>query len=189
MTNRPMPRSLSRLAALPWWASILVGAVCVGLGLYLLTRPLMSLTTLAVLIGLACLASGVADLIAATRSATPRAGVLAAVVWIVLGLVVLVWLGYTIDLLAPVAAIALAISGVIRLLRTIRGGTVDERIATALFGIADLVFAVVAWRRPDVTRVTSPRFRTTSASDTENYETCRPPARRAAGCHRSPAGR
>ena len=145
-----MPRSLFR-HALPRWVSIVVGVLCVGLGLYLLTRPLTSLTTLAVLIGLACLAGGVADLIAATRSATPRVGVVAAVGWIVLGMVILVWLGYTINLLAPVAAVALAVSGIIRLVRAARGGTVDERIATALFGVADLVFAVVAWRWPDVT--------------------------------------
>ena len=146
MSNRP----LSRLV-LPRWVSILVGVVCIGLGLYLLTRPLTSLTTLAVLIGLACLAGGVADLIAATKSATPRAGVAAALGWIVLGVVILVWLGYTINLLAPVAAVALAVSGVVRLVRAARGGTVDERVATALFGIADLYFAVVAWRWPDVT--------------------------------------
>lgn len=148
--RRPSRAAARLLDSTPWWVSVLVGFGCAALGLALLTRPLTSLTTLGVLIGLACIASGLADLVAAPHSSTPRTGVALGAAWVVFGGVVLVRLGDTIDVFAPVAAVALVVSGVVRLVRLLRGDT-DERVATALFAAADIVFGMVAWFWPDVT--------------------------------------
>ena len=134
----------------PRWTSLLIGVASTALGLVLLTRPLTSLTTLAILIGLACVVSGVTDGVAAARSSTPRTGLLIAAAWTTLGVLILGWPGRTVGLLAPVVAVALVGTGVVRLVRAVRGDA-DERAATVLFGLADIVFGVVAWRWPDLT--------------------------------------
>lgn len=136
----------------PRWVSLVVGIAGTALGLVLLTRPLTSLTTLTVLIGLAALVSGLTDAVGTARSSTPRTGLLLAAAWITLGILILGWPGRTIGLLAPVAAVALVGTGVVRLVRAVRGDA-DERAATVLFGLADIVFGVVAWRWPDVTLI------------------------------------
>ncbi|MCX5046593.1 lipase family protein [Aldersonia sp. NBC_00410] len=58
--------------------------------------------------------------------------------------------GLGIERSAPVVAVALAASGLIRLVRAARGGTPDERAATGLFGLAELVVAVLTWHWPEV---------------------------------------
>ncbi|MFD4467250.1 lipase family protein [Rhodococcus sp. NPDC058505] len=149
-SRRPLRRTVELLDRTPRWVSILLGVGCAALGLALLTRPLTSLTLLGILIGAACVTTGVSDLMAASRSATPRTGRVLGVAWILLGIAIVGWLGHTIGLLAPVVAVALVCSGVTRLVRVLRGDA-DERAATVLFGSADIVFGAVAWFWPDVT--------------------------------------
>ncbi|MFF2082652.1 lipase family protein [Nocardia sp. NPDC058176] len=137
-------------AALPWWAAVLVGLACVVIGLVLVGRPLTSVTLLAVVLGVACVLTGVADLLDARRSATPRTGVVLGVLWIGFGLVVLVWLAESIELLAPAFGIALLVGGALRLVRAVRGG-VDQRLAAGIFAVAELVLGVLALRWLDLT--------------------------------------
>ncbi|MEZ0448699.1 lipase family protein [Cellulomonas sp. ICMP 17802] len=130
--------------ALPWWASALVGVGAVVLGFLLLTRPLSSLGVLTVYICLSCLASGVRDLVRGDAALLGAA-------WALLGVAVLVRLGTSIELLPRVLGVALLVSGVARLLEVRRPDTADARVASALFGVADLVFGVLALAWPDVT--------------------------------------
>lgn len=137
-------------ATLPWWAAVLVGPACVVIGLVLVGRPLTSVTLLAVVLGVACVLTGVADLLDARRSATQRAGVILGVLWIGFGVVVLIWLAESIELLAPAFGIALLVGGALRLARAVRGG-VDQRLAAGIFAVAELVLGVLALRWLDLT--------------------------------------
>ncbi len=133
----------------PRWLEVLVGAACAGLGGLLITRPLSALSVLATLIGLSFIVSGIGDLLARDRSPATRLGALTALAWVVFGVVVLVWLGRAIELLAPAVAIALIAGGFLRLGVVRSDG--EGRFATVLFGLADIVFGAVALGWPDVT--------------------------------------
>ncbi|MEZ7238500.1 lipase family protein [Rhodococcus sp. GXMU-t2271] len=152
-TTGPRRRARAATAALraaPWWTSVLLGLVCLLLGLLLTTRPLTSLSALGLLIGLAAITAGAADLLAAYRSQAGAAATATALAWIGFGIVVLAWLGRALDLLAPAVALALVVGGALRLVRAVRGD-LDERLTTIVLGLADIVFGVLAWRWPDVT--------------------------------------
>ncbi|WP_258008820.1 DUF308 domain-containing protein, partial [Rhodococcus sp. ENV425] len=149
----PHRRARAATAALrtaPWWTSVLLGLVCLLLGLLLTTRPLTSLSALGLLIGLAAITAGTADLLATYRSHAGAAATATALAWIGFGIAVLAWLGRALDLLAPAVALALVVGGALRLVRAARGD-LDERLTTAVLGLADIVFGVLAWRWPDVT--------------------------------------
>ncbi|MFD0454638.1 DUF308 domain-containing protein [Rhodococcus aetherivorans] len=149
----PHRRARAATAALrtaPWWTSVLLGLVCLLLGLLLTTRPLTSLSALGLLIGLAAITAGTADLLAAYRSHAGAVATATALAWIGFGIAVLAWLGRALDLLAPAVALALVVGGALRLVRAARGD-LDERLTTAVLGLADIVFGVLAWRWPDVT--------------------------------------
>ncbi|WP_272929662.1 alpha/beta fold hydrolase [Rhodococcus ruber] len=90
----PHRRARAATAALrtaPWWTSVLLGLVCLLLGLLLTTRPLTSLSALGLLIGLAAITAGAADLLAAHRSHAGAAAIATALAWIGFGIVVLAW--------------------------------------------------------------------------------------------------
>ncbi|MFD3744260.1 lipase family protein [Nocardia sp. NPDC058633] len=140
----------TRRYALPWWVAIVVGLACTAIGLVLVGRPLTSVTLLAVLLGIAAVLTGVADLIDARQSATPRTSAALGALWIVFGAVVLVRLGQSIELLAPAFGVALLIGGAVRLSRAARGG-VDQRLAVGIFAVAEIVLGVLALRWLDLT--------------------------------------
>ena len=146
---RALPALVARA---PWWLRIVVGLAAIVLGLLLITRPLSSLTVLAIYIGLSFIFSGIGDAIDASESESPGVGIAFGLVWVALGVAMLVWLGRSIDLLGPVIAIALIAGGVVRLVRAIRG-TTDERVAAGISGTADLVLGYVALQWPDVTLI------------------------------------
>ena len=114
-----------------------------------MARPLSSLTVLGVYVGISCIVSGVGDLV--TRSARRRRaapgdrGVVD-----LFGLVVLVWLGRSVNLLGPAVAVLLVVSGALRVL-DLRRGTTSERVLGALFGLAEMAFGGAALLWPDAT--------------------------------------
>ncbi|WP_344998925.1 HdeD family acid-resistance protein [Agromyces bauzanensis] len=128
-----------------------MGAVAIVLGVLLITRPLSSLAVLAVYIALSLIVSRASDALDARDSATPVAGVALGLAWALLGVAVVAWLGRSIDLLAPVIAVAL-IGGGIRLVRAVRG-TADELVTTARLAVADIVSGVLALWWPDATLI------------------------------------
>lgn len=135
---------------LPRLPAVLLGVVCVALGAVLIVRPLVSLSTLVVLIGAGLIVSGVADLFAEK----PRArnlGTWAAIAWIAAGIAVLIWPGVTIRALALVVGVALIVAGISKAVGAFRGGAPDERIANGLLALASVVFGVLALSWPDVT--------------------------------------
>ncbi len=138
--------------SVPWWASALIAAGAIVLGVLLITRPVSSLGVLGLYIGLSIVLTGIGDAVDASRSETPRAGLAAAIAWILFGVLILVWLGGALDLLVIAIGAGLIGGGVVRVARAFRG-TVDQRIATGILGVADVVFGALALAWPDVTLI------------------------------------
>ncbi|WP_202972931.1 lipase family protein [Microterricola pindariensis] len=145
--TRALPRLVARA---PWWVLLLVGLACVVFGALIILRPLSSLATLGVYVGLSFIVSGLADLLTAGRDATPRLTRLLGSAWIAAGLIVLVWLGLAIDVLPVFLAVVLIATGVVSTAGVMRGSA-DQRAAALLFGLADIAFGVLALFWPDVT--------------------------------------
>ncbi|POH72047.1 lipase family protein [Arthrobacter glacialis] len=145
---RALPALLARA---PWWLSLVVGALCVWLGITLASKPLSSLGALTFYLGASFIISGVADLIELDESDSVR--MILGWGWIVAGAVMLVWTGGTMAVLPAFVAISLIVSGLIRGIDGIRGvgRPADERLAATIFALADLILGVVALAWPDVT--------------------------------------
>src|SRR5690349_19177260 len=96
--NRRVRALSGPLPPLPRWLLATSGVVVSVLGVVLVTRPLNSLTALGIYIGISALVSGVTDLWA--RSPDDGVGpTVTGVLWTGAGLVVLVWLGRSVNLL------------------------------------------------------------------------------------------
>lgn len=136
----------------PWWASGALGLACIVVGVALTLRPFRSLAVLALLVALAMLVTGVAAWIDAGRNvrASRAPGQLVGAGWIVAGVVALVWPELTVRGIALVAGVAMVVGGIGELLGVVRGSA-DERAAAVLWGLASVVFGVLALTWPDVT--------------------------------------
>lgn len=160
MTQEPRRWSVAdRIRALPGLLTgvhpvvlLVLGVAIAVLGVLIVTRPLSSLVLLGLYIGVSCLISGVADLVARRASRAQWWDVVFAVLWIVAGLAILVWLGRSIELLPPFLATLLLVSGVGRLSGLLRG-SVSERALAGSFGAAEIAFGVLALAWPDVTLI------------------------------------
>lgn len=145
------------MAHLPRWVSFMLGVVAVVVGVLLLTRPLTSLAALAVYLGVALLVLGGTTLLA-DRAGRTMWGPARAGAWIALGILVLVWLRHSFDLLALAVGLALVGSGGARLWSAARGPraggvatTGTDRLAGGLLGLAEIIIGVLAVRWPDLT--------------------------------------
>jgi uncharacterized membrane protein HdeD (DUF308 family)/acetyl esterase/lipase len=133
----------------PRWLLVAAGALVTVLGAVLVLRPLSSLVVLGLYIGASCVLSGVGDLVGRT-AAHGRRPLITGVLWTVFGLVVLVWLGRSVNLLGPAVALLLVVSGIVRVL-DLRRGTTSERVLGALFGLSEMAFGGAALLWPDAT--------------------------------------
>ena len=125
-----------------------VGLVVLGLGLFLVVRPLTALGVLGLYVGVSAMVSGAADLL----DRPPGGSWVGGALWLVGGLVVAVWLGRDVDLLVPAVAVLLVASGVVDLVALARERTA-ERVLRALFGLAQVAWGVMALWWPDVALV------------------------------------
>ena len=132
----------------------MLGILLVAAGGFLLLRPLTALAVLGVYVGVSCLLSGVADLLAVRDREEPvsRWGVAVPWLWIVGGLLIALWFGRDVDLLGPAVGILLVISGLVAVCRWALRPGIDRAVA-ALFGVAQLLFGVLALLWPDATLV------------------------------------
>lgn len=112
---RAVPPLLERAPA--WTVAPAAGALVV-LGLLLVTRPLTSLVLLGVYVGVSCVLSGVADLLAQPPHWRRR---VVGVVWTLAGVVVLVRLERTLAVLPVIAAVLLVVAGLGSLGEAVRG--------------------------------------------------------------------
>lgn len=130
--------------------SLLVGIVATGLGLALLAQPFTSVAVLTLLLAAAAVVTGVGRMLAARDGGTGILGIGLGAVWVALGVAVVVWPGLSVRGLAVLVGIGLVIAGVGDVVAATRGST-DERLASALRGVATLVFGGIALAWPDVT--------------------------------------
>lgn len=148
--RRPrLRRVLGLIETAPAPAVLAVGVFVFFLGVFIVTRPLTSLLLLAVLVGVSAIVAGVIDLADSKRAPQVWNRVLA-VLWIVGGLAVLIWLGRSIALLPPVLAILLVVGGLGSLLGVNRG-RVSERVLAVASGVGQIVFGALALLWPDLT--------------------------------------
>lgn len=152
-------RAVPALAAqAPWWLVVALGSTLACVGVFLVGRPLTALGALGWYIGLSCLLSGVGDLLSlsdgeqAPREIHGRSDAAVAVAWIVVGVAILVWVGRDVDLLGPVVAVALVVSGVVALLRVLLERSAARWLG-ALFGLSEIVFGLLALLWPDATLI------------------------------------
>lgn len=134
----------------PRIVSLAVGIVATVLGLALLAQPFTSVTLLTLLLAAAAVATGIGRILAARTGGDGALGVGLGSVWVALGVAIVVWPGLSVRGLAILVGVGLVITGVGDVAAAARRST-DERLASALRGIATLLFGVVALTWPDVT--------------------------------------
>jgi uncharacterized membrane protein HdeD (DUF308 family)/alpha-beta hydrolase superfamily lysophospholipase len=123
--------------------------VSIVVGATLISRPFQSLTVLILLVAAGLILNGVSELLDRSANDT-RPTTAIGIGWIGLGLIVLLWPGVSLRLLAIVVGIALIAGGVARVLAGLRGDD-DERIAAILLGAAGVILGLTALFWPDVT--------------------------------------
>ena len=150
---------LGRLhARMPLWLRLALAAATLALGVVIVIRPTTSLDVLALLLGGGMVLTGILELTGRANDERPtwpalgRLGWLTGIVWIAAGAFVLLWPGLTVRLVAVLVGILLLVNGAIGVLSAFRRNRGwDTRIADAAFGIAGLLFGVLALTWPDIT--------------------------------------
>jgi uncharacterized membrane protein HdeD (DUF308 family)/pimeloyl-ACP methyl ester carboxylesterase len=137
------------VAAAPPRVLILLGTVIVALGLLIVIRPLTSLVLLGVYVGASAIVSGVLEL--ASRRAPSWWARALAVVWIGGGVVILIWLGRSIEFLPPALAVLLIVGGLASLGDALSGSELSARVLAVAWGGAQIAFGVLSLTWPDLT--------------------------------------
>ncbi|MEP4653163.1 MAG: lipase family protein [Ilumatobacter sp.] len=133
-----------------WWIAVLLGVVCIGLGVWLVAAPFRSEATLRWLIAAGMLLSGVAEIASSSTARRPALARVVGASWVVTGLVVFVVTSLTLY------GIALAVGGVIVVGGLVRIGDAlarrgDDRAVQLLAGITNVLGGVLAVAWPAVT--------------------------------------
>lgn len=129
---------------------IVLGVGVAVLGLLVVVRPLVSLVLLGVYVGLSAILAGVLELI--SRDSVPAWWSRPlAIVWIVVGAVILIWLGRSIDLLPAALAVLLVVGGLASLGEALRARRVSNRVLAVAWGVAQITFGVLSFTWPDLT--------------------------------------
>lgn len=116
-------------------------------GVLIASRPLSSLTLLGILIGAACIVTGIGELLQRRRAWL-------AALWVGAGLAILVWLGRSIELLPLAVGVLLLASGLLRLVTGFGGRReISARVLTIALGLAELAFGAFALTWPDITLI------------------------------------
>ena len=144
--ERPLPWVAGRL---PGPVRGLLGVVVALLGLWLVSRPVASLTVLTFYLGVTCLVAGIGELVGGTRWSQRLTGVL----WVAVGTVALLAPGPASGALPAVVAVVLVVSGLFRVVRVRRERTLDGRLSALLLALAEVVLGVVTLAWPDITLV------------------------------------
>jgi uncharacterized membrane protein HdeD (DUF308 family)/acetyl esterase/lipase len=131
-------------------ALAVVGLGLILLGALVITRPLTSIVLLGVYVALTAIVSGVAELLSHTKATSIWLRVIATA-WILAGLVILVFLNRSLELLPRVLAVLLLIGGLTSLGDALVGGRVSERVLAVAWGASQIVFGILALSWPDVT--------------------------------------
>lgn len=135
---------------MPRWFTFALGAVCMLVGLTLVTRPFQSLAVLILLSAAGLILNGIGELLDRDDATDARPTTIVGIAWILFGLALLVWPGLSLRTLALLVGLATVGSGAARVLAAFRG-TTDYRAAALLLGIASSILGALALVWPDVT--------------------------------------
>jgi uncharacterized membrane protein HdeD (DUF308 family) len=145
----PEERTGLERATSKWWAFLALGAVSAVLGVVLLFDLVAAVRTLALLVALGLVVTGIGELMTAGRYRSTL-GIVAGGVLVVGGVVAAVWPGITLWVLAVVVGVDFVISGIARIM-----GAVSLRVegwGWLLFGGAlSVVVGVLALAWPGAT--------------------------------------
>jgi uncharacterized membrane protein HdeD (DUF308 family) len=144
---RALPEMIGRAPAA---VRIAAGLVLVLMGALVVSRPLTSLLLLGIYIGVSAILSGLAEL-ASTHSSRSVWTRLFAGAWVVLGVLVLGFLGRSLELLPLAVAFLLLFGGLASIGDAIAGGSPTERLLAGAWGASQVVFGALAFAWPDVT--------------------------------------
>jgi uncharacterized membrane protein HdeD (DUF308 family) len=123
-----------------WPALLVLGTAVTVLGLLLITNPFATAGALAVLAGVALMLSGISETIAAARAENTAATAFFGILLVLGGVVVLLWPGVTLRVVALVVGAILIITGVVRavLVRASRPPQAEAGGAVAGYALAAL---------------------------------------------------
>ncbi|EIV93357.1 HdeD family acid-resistance protein [Frankia sp. QA3] len=140
-----------------WPALLVLGLAVTVLGLLLIFNPFATAGTLAVLAGVALVLSGIGETIAAARAENSAGTAFFGILLILGGIVVLMWPGVTLRVLALLVGAILIITGVVRALvtRASQSREVGGHGAVPSYALAavSVVLGVLALAWPDATIV------------------------------------
>jgi uncharacterized membrane protein HdeD (DUF308 family) len=140
-------RASDRLGHL-WWTVMLRGVLAAALGLCALLWPGVSLAILVHLVGLYCLADGLAGVLEASRASERGVSLLQAVLGVVVGAVLLLWPGPSIRLLLMVFGAWALLTGIGQVVAAHRADLEgsERSVMMAIGGIAaGLGLILVVW--------------------------------------------
>jgi uncharacterized membrane protein HdeD (DUF308 family) len=146
--RRPLAIGVSDRLGDMWWAFMVRGVLAAVLGLFALIWPSVSLAILIVLVGLYCLADGVAGLVGALRTSERGANLLQPLVAIAVGALLLVWPGASVRTLLVVFGAFALFTGISQIVAARRANVAaDERsLMTTAGGVAAAVgLILIVW--------------------------------------------
>ena len=145
------------VSAASWWF-LPLGALWIWFGMFVLSYRVESLAAVAAFVGVAFLAGGTTQLVAASRVPTMRwLSILGGVLGIAAGLVTLAWPGITLYVVSILVAWYLISLGIVHLVSALAGPKLSWWWTGLLLGLAELVLGVWAarsWEHSLVTLVT-----------------------------------
>ncbi len=138
------------LASAPPAVILVVGIAVVVLGALIVFRPLTSLFLLGIYVGVSAVVSGIATLVGGGWPPKWWRWPLA-MLWIVGGVVVLIWLGRSLELLPRALAVLLVVGGLSSFGDVVTRGRIAQRVLAACWGGAQMVFGFLSLTWPDAT--------------------------------------
>jgi uncharacterized membrane protein HdeD (DUF308 family)/pimeloyl-ACP methyl ester carboxylesterase len=145
-----MGEGRSRLAkSLPWWAVLVVGAVCVLIGAVLVARPFTSLSVLVWCTAASLAVTGIGEWLSADRSPRPWLSRLIGIALVAIAAVVVLWPDITIFALAIVVGVALIARGFTKIIDAALAD--DDRWTGLLTGLTNALCGLIALSWPAVT--------------------------------------
>lgn len=146
----PFRENASRLAD-RWWVFLLLGIAATIVGVILVIDVFTAVRTLALLVGLSLLLTGLLDLLGFDRFTSRWLGVLAGIISIVAGVLAIVWPGVTLWAVAVVAGVGLIATGVLRAIGAITSRGRDGWGWVLVGGVVSVIAGVLALAWPAAT--------------------------------------
>nr|WP_243845409.1 lipase family protein [Microbacterium halimionae] len=138
------------MQAAPARVVVLVGIGVSLLGGLVVFKPLASLVLLGIYVSLSAIASGLVELVSRHPGSVWWRRALATA-WIAGGILILVWLGRSIELLPVALAVLLVVAGLASVGDALSPRALSARILALVWGVAQIVFGVLSLSWPDVT--------------------------------------